>query len=139
MLVAVGVALCALDDILIDIAWGVRWIWRRLTVYRWHPRASAARLPAKPPAPMAIFVPAWHESAVIGDMLRALLERLDYPDYRVFVGVYPNDAGTRATVEGVGDPRVVLAIADRDGPTTKADNLNSIWRAMLAHEDAAIR
>jgi bacteriophage N4 adsorption protein B len=37
---------------------------------------------------MAVFVPAWDESAVIGQMLKATLKRLDYPDYRIFVGHY---------------------------------------------------
>ena len=40
-------------------------------------------------------------------MLRALTAGLDYPDYRVFVGVHPNDPATLDEVRGVGDARIV--------------------------------
>ena len=70
---------------------------------------------------MAIIIPAWDEAGVIGAMLRHLLHRLDYPRYRVFVGVYPNDPATRACVEQVADPRIKVVLCARPGPTTKAD------------------
>lgn len=135
--VAAGVALCNIDDVLIDIFYFVRLIWRRLTIYRRFPRATVAHLPVKPPAPMAIFVPAWNESAVIGAMLRDLLARLDYPAFHVFVGTYANDPATRTIVEAVVDARVTCVVNRREGPTTKADNLNVLWSALLGHEEKA--
>ncbi|WP_194751921.1 glycosyl transferase family protein [Thermaurantiacus tibetensis] len=96
----------------------------------------AARLAPRPPPPaspgrFAILVPAWDEAAVIGPMLRATLARLDHPDYRIFVGVYPNDPATAEAVAAVAreDARVTAVVTSRPGPTTKADCLNHLWRA----------
>jgi len=73
---------------------------------------------------------------VIGAMLRTALARLDHADYRIFVGCYPNDPATIAAVSAIGDPRVRLVVGERAGPTTKADCLNNLWRALL-RDDAA--
>ncbi|MDP9095800.1 MAG: glycosyltransferase [Pseudomonadota bacterium] len=72
-------------------------------------------------------------------MLRDLTARLAYPHYRVLVGVYSNDPATAAAVMAVGDPRIALARCGRPGPTTKADCLNHLWRAVLADELVADR
>lgn len=90
----------------------------------------------------AIFVPAWDESAVIEPMLRAMLARWPSRQYRIYVGTYPNDPPTIAAVARVaqGDARVRLVIGAHAGPTTKADCLNGLWRALErdeAAEDAA--
>ncbi len=136
---ASGLALFSLDDLVVDAVFFARLGWRRMTVYRRHARARADTLPTATPGAMAIVVPAWDEAAVIGAMLRDCTRRLDYPDYRVFVGVYPNDAATQAAVAAVGDPRIELITCTRDGPTTKADCLNHLWRAVLADEARASR
>jgi len=88
------------------------------------------------PRPLAIFIPAWDEHAVIGAMLGHLGRTLDYPDYRVYVGVYPNDRATIAAVAdaAAADARIRLVIGRRPGPTTKADCLNTLWRALLRDE-----
>ncbi|WP_235889262.1 glycosyl transferase family protein [Glacieibacterium frigidum] len=131
---AVGIALCSLDDLFVDAVFLVRLGWRRATVYRRNLRASADSLDPAAPGRFAIIVPAWDEAAVIGAMLRDLTARLDHPAYRVFVGVYPNDPTTAAAVAGVGDPRIEIITCARSGPTTKADCLNHLWRALLADE-----
>ena len=136
--VAAGLALSSLDGIVVDAAFFGRLAWRRATVYRHHARASADRLGGDG-GTMAIIVPAWDEAAVIGPMLRALVAGLDYPDYRVFVGVYPNDPATQAEVAAVADPRIVMVTCTRPGPTTKADCLNHLWRAVIADETRGIR
>jgi adsorption protein B len=64
-------------------------------------------------------VPAWDESAVIGAMLANLLARLDYPHYRVFVGLYPHDPAGLAAVAAIAGPRLITTICSRPGPTTK--------------------
>lgn len=50
---------------------------------------------------------------------------------------YPNDPATIDAAMRVArdDPRVRPVIGPRDGPTTKADCLNTLWRALL-HDDA---
>ena len=132
--VAAGVALCSLDDLAIDLFFFGRFAWRALTIYRRHPRATVSRLPDKPHERMALLVPAWNEAAVIGPMLRNLLTTLDYPAFHVFVGAYVNDPATQAVVAQIEDERLSLAINPRAGPSTKADCLNVLWRAALAHE-----
>jgi adsorption protein B len=83
---------------------------------------------------MAVFVPAWDESAVIASMLRATLKRLDYEDYRIFVGHYRNDPATAAAIASVHDERVIPVQVGADGPTTKADCLNHLYDALAAYE-----
>ncbi|CAN5146886.1 hypothetical protein BH10PSE12_BH10PSE12_16940 [soil metagenome] len=85
---------------------------------------------------LAIFVPAWHEAYVIGAMLRSTLNKWNQSNYQIFVGVYPNDPATNQAVTEVmiSEPRVVIALTDQPGPTTKADCLNILWHAMLEME-----
>jgi len=137
---AVGLVLGGLDDMLIDAIWLVRATWRRLAIYSRHVPASAATLaPPEAPGRIAIFVGAWDEAAVIGPMLRAALDRLDHEEYRIFVGVYPNDPATIVAVEAVrathprGD-RLRLVSGALAGPTTKAEALNRLWAALRDEE-----
>ncbi|MBB4631294.1 glycosyl transferase family protein [Sphingosinicella soli] len=138
LLAAAGVLVSSLDDLLFDLVYFSRRIWRRLTVYRGRRRTDARSLPGggSASAPIAVFVPAWDEADVIGPMLTAFTRRMLFPHYRVFVGVYPNDAATLRVVAALSDPRIAVVIVERDGPTTKAHCLNAIWRAMCRHEDA---
>ena len=133
---AVGILVGGIDDLIVDLIWAGRTVWRRLTVYRRFARADATTLRADGGLTIAVFVPAWREAEVIGPMLRAALARWGEGNYRIFVGCYPNDPATVAEVEAIGSDRVRLAINPRPGGTTKGDNLNSLWRAMLADEAA---
>jgi adsorption protein B len=127
---AIGIALGGLDDLLVDFIWIARTVWRGLFVYSRHARADASVLTGN--GRVAIFVPAWREAGVIGAMLRTAEARWGEADYRIYVGCYPNDPSTRATVPA--SPRIRPVINRRSGPTTKGDNLNEMWRAMLADE-----
>lgn len=120
-----------LDDLLVDLIYTLRRLRGR------HEQLPALDGPV-PPGRIAIFVPAWDESAVIGGMLRTALARFDHPDYRLYVGTYPNDPATIAAVAAVAqeDARVRLVIGPRPGGTTKADCLNTLWRALLRDEAA---
>lgn len=131
--VAIGFALSSLDSLAIDLSFGARLAWRRVAVHSRWPRARADRL-GGPGAAMAIVIPAWDEAAVIGPMLRTLFATLDYPNYRVFVGIYPNDPATLDAVRGAADPRLSVVTCRRPGPTTKADCLNHLWRAVVDDE-----
>ena len=117
-----------LDDLALDVAWS------RLR----RPALRFEDLPCAPARRLGVFVPAWDEAAVIGAMLTATLARYRHHDYRVYVGCYPNDRDTVDAVAAVAerDGRVRLVIGSNDGPTTKADNLNGLWRA-LCRADAA--
>jgi adsorption protein B len=130
LLVALLVAINGLDDLAIDVLW--------LMMPR-RQRQPQPLPPAPPPARFAILIPAWDVSAVIGAMLQRLLATLDWPDYTVFVGLYPNDPKGQAAVAALNDPRLHVAVGATLGPTTKADCLNSLWRAALAEEAASGR
>jgi adsorption protein B len=132
MFAAIGFLIGGLDDLAIDLTWLVLWLPRRL---RRVPLTIAA-FDGLPQRPLAIFVAAWDESRVIGAMLRTALARFDHDAYRLYVGTYPND---RATIEAVAavavqDPRVRLVVGPAPGPTTKADCLNALWRALCRDE-----
>jgi adsorption protein B len=132
---AVGLAIGGIDDLAVDLLWIGRCLWRRAAIYSRFPRATMASLPpAAAPGRIAIFVPAWRESAVIGAMLRAALGTIRYADYRIYVGTYPNDPATIDAVAALGDPRIRLVEGIRPGPTTKAECLNRCWQAMRADE-----
>lgn len=129
---AIGFLVGGVDDIAVDFAWLWTRLWRR-----------SDRLPdtlegyvLQEPRRMAVFVAAWDEAGVIGAMLRASLARFDHPDYRIYVGTYPNDHATIAAVAAVAadDARIRLVIGPNDGPTTKADCLNALWAALLRDE-----
>lgn len=134
---AVGLAIGGIDDLIIDLLFFVRATWRRVAIYSRYRPMTTANLPTPAlPGAIAIFIPAWREAGVIGAMLRNALNRWGEGEYRIFVGTYPNDRATIDAVAAVapGDDRVRLAINPRPGPTTKADCLNLLWRAMRADE-----
>ena len=131
----VGFLLVAVNDLLVDFIYFGRRFWRSVTVYSRYPRSFASYFAfKKDPRFMAIFVPAWDESAVISAMLKATLDRLDYDDYRIFVGHYRNDPATAVAIASVDDHRVERVEIDCDGPTTKADCLNHLYEALIAYE-----
>ncbi len=131
----VGFLLFAINDLLVDILYFARLLWRSLVVYTRYPRAFASALPASTePGFIALLVPAWDESAVIASMLRATLARVDYADYRIFVGYYRNDPATAAAIASIADPRVEAVEVDSNGPTTKADCLNQLYDALVVYE-----
>jgi len=125
---ACGFLLLGLSDLLVDL------LWFGLRLARGRP--SGAPPAAARPGRLAVFVPAWDEAAVIGDMLRHAQARFGEADYRLYVGCYPNDPATIAAVRAAAGPRVRPVIGPAPGPTNKADCLNSLWAAMLADEVA---
>jgi adsorption protein B len=88
---------------------------------------------------MVVLIPAWDESAVIGPMLRATLDRFDHPDFTLLVGHYRNDPATALAIKAVSDPRVIAVEVPADGPTTKADCLNHLYAFLVRHEAATKR
>lgn len=134
----VGFLVFALNDLLVDVIYFGRAAWRLLAIYTRYPRAFASSLPEKKESGfIALFVPAWDESLVIASMLRTTVSRLEYDNYRIFVGFYRNDPATAATIAAVEDERIEAVRVERDGPTTKADCLNCLYDALVAYEDAS--
>jgi adsorption protein B len=131
---AVGFLIGGIDDLLVDAIF----LARRIALRRRRAPVLADFTVSADPGRIVIFVAAWHEAAVIGPMLRNALSAIDHPEYRIYVGTYPNDRETIAAVAAVaaGDPRIRLVIGADDGPTTKGANLNAVYGALLRDEAA---
>ncbi|WP_374145000.1 glycosyl transferase family protein [Sphingomonas sp. 28-63-12] len=135
---AIGIAVGGLDDLVVDLLFLAGCGWRRLTRRRANEPMLADFSAPEPQGRIAIFVAAWDESAVIGAMLTSALARLEFPDYQIYVGTYPNDLATIEAVARVAasDDRVRLVVGSVPGPTTKAANLNVLWQALVRDEVA---
>jgi len=131
---ATGFLILGASDLAVDF------IWIGLRLRRLASRAEPVTLATLPPPArtgrIAVFIPAWQEAAVIGPMLRHACAAWAADDLRLYVGCYPNDPDTIAAVDAVADPRIRRVIGPRPGPTTKADCLNALWRALLVDEAA---
>lgn len=145
---AVGILLIGLDDLLFDLLAFIGW-WKgdkTKHIVRAEDRAQMnmalksiahpAKLVPIDDGPIAIFLPAWQEYAVLPSTLKRMLTAWHGENFRIFVGCYPNDHKTIASIASLSnsDPRVKLVLADRDGPTTKGHNLNQLWAALGADE-----
>jgi adsorption protein B len=139
MAIAVLMLISGLDDLFIDIAYWVRRLWKSLFIYRKQPRACYYELYRPAERPLAIMVPAWHETGVIGHMAELAATTLDYENYHIFVGTYPNDPDTQRDVDEVcvRFPNVHKVVCARPGPTSKADCLNNVLDAILQFERQA--
>lgn len=123
------------DDLIHDAYFWIRSLVRSIR-YRSSPRLTLAKLDALPEQRIALFVPCWHEAEIVGKMVTLVARSLRYSNYDVFVGVYPNDLATQRAVDELiaRFPNVHKVVNPLDGPTTKAQNLNSIYAGMRAAE-----
>ncbi len=128
----------ALDEFIVDVIWIALRVSGRA---RTHPVQDRKG----PPAPLlghaAVFIAAWREAGVIGATVRHALSVWPHADMRLYVVVYRNDPLTADAVIAAagGDPRLRLVVHDRDGPSTKADCLNCLYRALEIDERSAGR
>jgi len=130
--IAAVVYLCSrLEQIVFDLWAGMRQHKVHLA-FRNRERLSLEKLQSREQQRVALFIPAWWESKVLGPMLEDLISRLAYRNYTIFVGVYPNDPDTQFVVDAF--PQVVKVVAPHAGPTNKADCLNALCRGMQAYE-----
>lgn len=137
--IAVLMLISGLDDLFIDIVYWLRRLWKSLFIYRKQRRACYYDLYLPAERPLAIMVPAWHETGVIGNMAELAATTLDYENYHIFVGTYPNDPDTQRDVDEVCArfPNVHKVVCARPGPTSKADCLNNVLDAILQFERRA--
>lgn len=123
-------AISGIDDLYLDLLY---WFLKRR--YK-NKLPDFSKMHDKPEKPIAIMLGAWKESGVIGRTLSYAVGNLKYSNFRIFVGVYPNDEDTIRVVRGMSlkDARIKLCINPQDGPTTKADNLNCLYTAISDFE-----
>ncbi|GIX19598.1 MAG: hypothetical protein KatS3mg120_1274 [Erythrobacter sp.] len=123
----------AFDDLLVD---GL-WLWFKARGRAPTERRSRAGLQAlEPERPVAVLIPAWRETAVIGATIRHLLTSWPQERLRLYVGCYRGDPATLAAAVAAarGDERLRLVIHGAEGPTTKADCLNRLYQALVIDE-----
>jgi bacteriophage N4 adsorption protein B len=128
-----------IDDLFVDAYYYIRKLYRRLFVAKKYPQLTEDDLRKVAEKPIAILVPAWQEQAVIAQMLEHTLRTVDYGDYEIFVGTYPNDEPTMMAVASVQerDARVHRIVCPHDGPTNKADCLNWVVEGIRLYEKTA--
>lgn len=122
------------DDLFIDMNYILRGIFkvgrRRMTV---------PDLKSVEQKRIAMLVPAWHEAAVIQQMLELNLRQLDYDadNYDIFVGTYQNDPETQEKVDLVSRiaKNVHKVVVPHAGPTSKADCLNWVYQSIQLVEE----
>lgn len=128
---SVGIFLFGVDDLLFDLVW---------LALRKHSAPVYHHGPAPSPldGPLAVFIPAWDEAAVLPAVLRRMLTAWNGDEFRIYIGCYPNDPATLQALAPLvaQDGRLRLVVGDRDGPTTKGDNLNRLWARLGADERA---
>ena len=134
--VATLMLLSSLDDFIIDVIFVCRALYRRLVIYRRYQPLKEEQLLTPPEQPIAIMVPAWDEAAVIQQMLTTTCQLYTYQNYRLFVGIYPNDQNTLDAARRAQQrfPQVEIIICKAPGPTNKADCLNMIYRGIQEYE-----
>ncbi len=123
----------AIDDLIIDAAY----LWLRMRGTAATGKRVRRALITRPlSGPVAVFIPAWSESEVIGDTLARMRAEWPQPQLTFYIGCYCNDPATIAAVVAAarGDRRVRLVIHASPGPTTKADCLGRLYRALCDDE-----
>src|SRR5580693_6955699 len=127
------ILISGLDDLALDTVCLGAWLRRRLRA-----RPSGSLRPEKNNEKnIAVFVPLWHEHAVIAGMIEHNAAAIHYQNYHFFIGGYPNDDRTLDAVRDLESrfPQVHLAVCPHKGPTSKADCLNWIYQRMLLYEE----
>lgn len=123
--------LFTLDDLFLDsLALGLGAKPEELTAAE---LSSLRKLPQKR---VAILIANWKEDEIIEYMVRGNLDGIDYDNYSIFLGVYPNDkltweAARRA--EAAAD-NVHVIVNNVAGPTSKGQLLNQMAEQILASE-----
>lgn len=138
VLAAVVFAISAIDDLLIDAYFYVRLTYRKLFIAGKYMPLSVNDLLRPDEKPLALMLPAWQESDVIYNAVKNLVRTIDYKNYQIFIGVYPNDAATGTEADRLCQAfsNVHKVVTDSPGPTCKADCLNQIIKTILQAEKA---
>lgn len=133
---AVCIIISSIDDLIVDVIYWVRTIYRSIVIRRIYKPMQVEHLYLRDEDPFAVIVPAWKEAEVIRHMIENTLNTYEYNNYHIFVGVYQNDPETQAEVRAACEAHdtVHMTIVPNDGPTCKADCLNWLLQGLMAHE-----
>lgn len=121
-----------------EVALDCTYLWCRITgrIRTWQLQEGDPDSVTSLAGRAAIFIPTWREEGVIGPTLVHMLDVWPQNDFTIYVGCYRNDPATMAAVIAAvrGDPRVRLVVHGKNGPTSKADCLNRLYRALIEDE-----
>jgi bacteriophage N4 adsorption protein B len=128
LIVSILINISSFDDAFIDLlGFGIQ-------------RYSFRRSPDTYDIPwLAVFVANWHEEAVLGRMVEGNLARIPIPSVMLYLGVYPNDIGTRDVALALAEKypdRVRVIINSLPGPTSKGQMLNEMFLQVFSVADA---
>jgi adsorption protein B len=126
-----------IDDLFFDMVYYWRAVKRWFLIRKGRIKPlTREQLNSVPEKWVAVMIPAWDESAVIAHMLLNTVGTLDYKNYQIFVGTYPNDEATLREVNKARDiyPNIQFIVTPASGPTNKSDCLNWIFQGILAFE-----
>ena len=91
-----------------------------------------------PPKLLAMVIAAWREDNVLGDVINNIIASTHYPKsmYHIFLGIYPNDAPTLAVANELAEKyeNVHVIINEKNGPTSKAQNINYVIKQIKQFE-----
>jgi len=137
IVLVVAFTIGGLNDFFIDLYYWGRQLYRRIFKRNLIKPLTLDQLLKVEEKPLAMLIPAWQEAGVIKKMLLNTLNTIDYRNYFIFVGVYPNDPDTQAEVDQVSEayPQIIKIVNSKPGPTTKAENLNEIYRGLCHFEE----
>lgn len=122
-----GVVIFMVDDLFLDLAG----IWHRVCPQKID-RDTFQLMERAPQKRIAVLIANWREEEIIEAMVSGNLDRIQYQNYQIILGVYPNDEGTRDAAFRLGrvDPRVRVVVNDRPGPTSKGQLLNHMMKSI---------
>jgi len=137
VLVAIFILLSSLDDFFIDAYYWLRSAYRFIYVQRKFKPLNIEKLLEGEEKFIAIMVPAWREDGVIAQMIENTVATLEYTNFKIFCGSYPNDPATGNIIDAMARryKHVVHVRVPHPGPTCKADCLNWIIQAIFLHEE----
>lgn len=94
------------------------------------------KMHSSPQKRIAIMIANWHEADIIERMIHGNVGGIDYINYDVFLGVYPNDQDTLLAAKRLEAyyHHIHVVINSKDGPTSKGQMLNEITNHILAKE-----
>jgi adsorption protein B len=87
---------------------------------------------------IGVLIANWHEEEILERMIEGNLARIAHPNVCFYLGVYPNDDGTRDAafaLERRHPGRVVAIVNTMPGPTSKGQMLNEMFRRIYSDDD----
>jgi adsorption protein B len=128
--IAVIYLISGTDDLIVDV---IFWFWAR----KKKNILKIEDILSKEEKQIAIIIPAWKEENVINKMVINAIKMINYKNYDIFVGIYPNDEGTKKSILSLEEHhynKVHIIVNDINGPTSKGQNLNMIFMGINNYE-----